>query len=83
MYSEVGVFGTTGFRDLFNTTNRCYALLKDYISEINEQDNLTPKHKEIVSVYNNFTDILLEDVRSSNIDVAGIQLSKIKLSDLQ
>lgn len=71
------------FRDLFNTTNRCYAFLKDYISEINEQDNLTPKHKEIVSVYNNFTDILLEDVRSSNIDVADIQLSKIKLSDLQ
>lgn len=71
------------FIDLFNTTKRLYAFLDEYVSEINEQGNLTVEREKIVSVivsvYNDFIKDLNKDVRSLDIDVAGIQLSKITL----
>lgn len=71
------------FIDLFNTTKRLYVFLDEYVSEKNEQGNLTVEREKIVHVivpaYNNFIKDLTEDVRSSDIDVAGTQLSKITL----
>ena len=78
------------FKDLFNMTNRCHVFLNEYVREMNEQGDLPTEHEEIVDVYNKFKDDLFKDVerlntdlRSFKIDVGGIKLQKIRLSDLQ